>query len=78
MPEVTTEGKPRLYFLPNAADKSWRLKEKIAAVIESYFQRLDDLYVFSPKRIKTYMVSSPGLQNVNEPLQPDAEGMWRQ
>jgi len=58
MPEVTTEGKPRLYFSTNAADKSWRLKEKIVAVIESYFQNLDDLYVFSSKRIQN-VVNDP-------------------
>lgn len=71
MPKVTTEGKPRLYFSVNAADKSWRLKEKIAAVIESYFQDLDDLYVFSSKRIKN-IVDDPeevdvAFANISDP-----------
>lgn len=47
MPKVTVEGKPRLFFSDNDPDKSWRLKEKIVAVVESYFQGLDDVYAFS-------------------------------
>ncbi len=71
MPKVTIEGKPRLYFSTNAADKSWRLKEKISAVIESYFQGLDDLYVFSSKRIKN-IVNDPeevdvAFANISDP-----------
>lgn len=71
MPKVTTEGKPRLYFSTNASDKSWRLKEKVVAVIESYFQDLDDLYVFSSKRIQN-IVNDPeevdvAFANISDP-----------
>ena len=47
MPTVTVEGKRQLFFSDNDPDKSWRLKEKIVAVVESYFQGLDDVYAFS-------------------------------
>jgi len=47
MPTVTVEGKPGLFFSDNDPDKSWRLKGKIVAVVESYFQGLDDVYAFS-------------------------------
>lgn len=47
MPKITVEGKPTLFFSTNDVDKSWRLKEKVIAVVESYLQGLDDLYVFS-------------------------------
>ncbi len=71
MPEVTIEGKPRLYFSTNASDKSWRFKEKIVAVIESYFQNLDDLYVFSSKKIQN-IVNDPeeidvAFANISDP-----------
>lgn len=52
MPSIDIEGKPRIYFSDNASDESWRLTEKLVAVIESYFQGRDDLYIFSSKRIR--------------------------
>ena len=51
MPKITIESKPRLFFPASHADESWRFKEKVVALIESYLQGLDDLYVFSPKTI---------------------------
>jgi hypothetical protein len=51
VPTVTVEGKPQLFFSDNALDKAWRLKEKIVAIVESYFQGMDDLYAFSSIRI---------------------------
>jgi len=51
MPSVTIEGKPRIFFSDNAPDEPWRLKEKVVSVIESYFQGVEDLYIFSSKRI---------------------------
>lgn len=51
MPKITIEGKPRVFFSPSDADKSWRLTEKIVAVVESYLQPLEDLYIFSSKKI---------------------------
>lgn len=52
MPSITSEGKLRIFFSDNAPDESWRLTEKVVAVIESYFQGRDDLYIFSSKMIK--------------------------
>lgn len=52
MPEVVSEGKPTLFFTAHQADQDWRLKEKIVAVIESYFQERDDIYTFSSAKIK--------------------------
>ncbi len=52
MPSITTEGKPRIFFSDNASDKPWRLIEKVVAVIESFFQGFDDLYIFISKRIQ--------------------------
>lgn len=52
MPTVSSKGKPRLIFSSNDQDKLWRLKEKIVAVIESYYQDLDDLFVYSSVGIK--------------------------
>ena len=52
MPKITTEGKPRLFFPPSHANESWRLTEKVVALIESYLlQGLDDPYVFSSAKI---------------------------
>jgi hypothetical protein len=51
MPIVSSEGKARLFFSTNDPDELWRFKEKVVAVIESYFQDTDDMYVFSSVRI---------------------------
>jgi hypothetical protein len=71
MPKVTIEGKPRIFFSDNAPDKPWRLTEKVVAVIESYFQKLDDLYIFSSKRIRN-IVGDPvevdvAFANISDP-----------
>ncbi len=58
MPRVTTEGKPRIFFSENVPDKPWRLKEKIVAVIESYFQGFDDLYTFSSTKLRNIVGDS--------------------
>ncbi len=52
MPEVIVEGKPTLFFTTHQADRDWRLKEKVVAVIESYFQEQDDLLTFSSTKIR--------------------------
>jgi hypothetical protein len=51
MPEITAEGKPTLFFSTNDANRPWRLKEKVIAVLESYLQGREDLYTFSSVRI---------------------------
>lgn len=51
MPKLTLEGKPTLFFSTNEADKSWRLKEKVVAVIESYLQERDDIFTLSHAKI---------------------------
>lgn len=48
MPRVTAIGKRQLFFSPNHADKEWRLKERLVALIESYLQGIDDVLTFSP------------------------------
>ena len=58
MPKIIVEGKPTLFFSANYADKSWRLKEKIIAVLESYLQGLEDLYTFSSKKISNVIGDS--------------------
>jgi hypothetical protein len=53
MPSATSEGQETLFFSTNKTDRSWRLKEKIVAIIESYFQERDDgIFTFSSARIK--------------------------
>jgi hypothetical protein len=52
MPSIEVEGKPRLFFSDNSPDKSWRMTEKVAAVVESYFRGRDDLYVYSSRKVK--------------------------
>jgi len=52
LPKKTIEGKPTLFFSANAADKSWRLTEKIVALIESFLQGLDELFTLSSARIR--------------------------
>jgi len=49
---ITTEGKPTLFFSASHADKSWRLTEKIVAVIESFLQGRDELFTLSSARIR--------------------------
>lgn len=51
MPKITVEGKPTLFLSAGAADKSWRLTEKIVAVVESCLQGRNDAYVFSSAKI---------------------------
>jgi len=51
VPKITVEGKPTLFFSASAADKSWRLTEKVVAVVESCLQGRDDAYVFSSAKI---------------------------
>ncbi|MBN2099689.1 MAG: hypothetical protein JW753_08845 [Dehalococcoidia bacterium] len=51
MPDITTEGKPTLFFSSNDVDSSWRLNEKMIALLESYLQGREDLYTFSSARI---------------------------
>lgn len=51
MPTVTLESKPSIYFSPNHADKSWRLTEKVIAVIETILQNLDNTYTFSSVKV---------------------------
>jgi hypothetical protein len=52
MPQVSTPGKPRIFFNDNSDDKEWRLAEKVTALIESYFQGHEDLFVYSPSRVR--------------------------
>ncbi len=52
MPKVSVEGKQTLFFSKNAADQSWRFKEKMVAVIESFFQNRNDLFTFSSTKIR--------------------------
>lgn len=52
MPKVSVEGKQTLFFSKNAVDESWRFKEKISAVIESFFQNRDDLFTFSSIKVR--------------------------
>lgn len=49
---ITIEGKPTLFFSASHADKSWRLTEKIVAVIESFLQCRDELFTLSSARIR--------------------------
>ena len=51
MPEISVVGKPTFFFSPHHADKSWRLKEKIVAVIESFLQGEDNILTFSTAKI---------------------------
>ena len=52
MPKISIQGKRTLFFSRNYADKSWRLKEKIVAVIESFFQDRDNVLTFSSINIR--------------------------
>lgn len=52
MATVSTKGEQTLFFSKNEADASWRLKEKIVAVIESYLQDREDISTFSSTRIR--------------------------
>ena len=52
MPEIIIKGKSQLFFSDNDPEKTWRLKEKIVAVVESHIQSRDDLYTFSSQRIR--------------------------
>lgn len=51
MPVASSPGKPLLFFSAHHADKEWRLKEKLVAVIESYLQPVADPYTFSNARL---------------------------
>lgn len=52
MPKSIMRGEPTLFFSTNQADKSWRLKEKIIAIIESYLQDREDVFTYSSTKIK--------------------------
>ncbi|MGB4089553.1 MAG: restriction endonuclease [Smithellaceae bacterium] len=52
MPKIIIKGKSQLFFSDNDPEKTWRLKEKIVAVVESHIQSRDDLYTFSSQRIR--------------------------
>lgn len=52
MPSIDSEGKPRIFFSDNSLNESWRLTEKVVAVVESYFRGRDDLYIYSSKMMK--------------------------
>lgn len=47
MPTVSAVGKPILFFSTHNADRGWRLKEKLVAIIESYLQPIPEPYTFS-------------------------------
>lgn len=52
MPTISTTAKPRLFFADSSKNKEWRLVEKVVALIESYFQGRDDIFTFSPSRVR--------------------------
>jgi hypothetical protein len=71
MPKIVSYGNPSIHFSYNSKDKSWRLKEKIVAIIESYLQGREDILTFSSVKV-TDIVGDPeeldiAYASMNEP-----------